>query len=169
MAWADRGFQRSGQTARWLRMGRPSSVSVCPRCLNTPEHRARCSAGAERVVTRCHSRAVSVGRIGSANGDRTRRLPVQLSPVGFKWLCFLCGWYSGMLRNTAMNRRRHSASVGRGRALTASAFRKLPFSDPGPGVARQNRICGFSDRDAFIGPDPAKLPRTRLDQAPQAS
>jgi hypothetical protein len=43
---------------------------------------------------------------GSANGNRTRRLPVQFSPVGSKWLCFRCSWYSGMARNTATDRRR---------------------------------------------------------------
>jgi len=33
-------------------------------------------------------------------------IPVQLSS---KWLCFQCGWYSGMLGNTATSRRRHRA------------------------------------------------------------
>ncbi len=52
-------------------------------------------------------------RLGSANGNRTRRLAVQASPDRSKWLCFQCGWYSGMLRNTATNRRRHSAVTAR--------------------------------------------------------
>ena len=33
----------------------------------------------------------------------------QFSPVESKWLCFQCGWYSGMLGNTATSRRRHRA------------------------------------------------------------
>ena len=45
----------------------------------------------------------------SANGNRTRRLPVQASPVESKWSCFQYGWYSGCSENTATNRRRHSA------------------------------------------------------------
>ena len=51
---------------------------------------------------------------GSANGNRTRRLAVQLSSVGSKWLCFQSSWYSAMFRNTATNRRRHSAVEARG-------------------------------------------------------
>jgi hypothetical protein len=42
--------------------------------------------------------------IGSANGNRTRRLAVQLSPVGSKSLWFQSSWYSGMVQNTATER-----------------------------------------------------------------
>jgi len=66
-------------------------------------------AGALRVAARGCAFSVSYRKHGSANGNRTRRLAVQASPDRSKWLCFQCSWYSGMLRNTATNRRRHSA------------------------------------------------------------
>jgi hypothetical protein len=66
-------------------------------------------SGSLQVAARGSARPVSDRKIGSANGNRTRRLAVQASPDGSKWLCFQSGWYSGMLRNTATDRRRHSA------------------------------------------------------------
>jgi hypothetical protein len=45
-------------------------------------------AGANVVAERGRAFAVSYRGIGSANGNRTRGLPVQSSSVGSKWLCF---------------------------------------------------------------------------------
>src|ERR1019366_10346912 len=69
---------------------------------------------------------------GSANGNRTRRLAVQASPVRAKWLFFQSSWYSGMVQNTATDRRRHSAVTARSwaeGAAEAVALRKLPHSN----------------------------------------
>lgn len=84
---------------------------------------------------------------GSANGNRTRRLPVQPSPVGSKWLCFQFSWHSAMVRNTAMDCRRHSAvtaqSWAEGRADEAAravVVSSLWGYRPAPGAAlAQNR------------------------------
>jgi len=70
-------------------------------------------SGALLVAARGSAVSVSYRGIGSANGNRTRWLPVQLSPVGSKWLCFQSSWSSAMLRNIATDRRRHSAVTAR--------------------------------------------------------
>ena len=77
-------------------------------------------AGALRVAARGCAFSVSYRKHGSANGNRTRRLAVQASPDRSKWLCFQCSWYSGMLRNTATNRRRHSAVTAQPWAIANS-------------------------------------------------
>jgi hypothetical protein len=77
-------------------------------------------ASVARVRTCAHILPVSYRGIGSANGNRTRRLAVQASPDRSKWLCFQCSWYSGMLRNTATNRRRHSAVTAQPWAIANS-------------------------------------------------
>jgi len=71
------------------------------------------SAGALRVTARHSAKPVSLWGIGSANGNRTQGLSVQLSSVESKWSCFQSGWYSAMVRNTATNSRRHDPVMTR--------------------------------------------------------
>jgi hypothetical protein len=83
-------------------------------------------SGFAPVAARGSALPVSYRKLGSANGSRTRCPPVQFSLVGSKWLSFQYSWYSEMLRNTATDRRRHSAvtaqtrAEGRGRGRRAS-------------------------------------------------
>jgi hypothetical protein len=88
-------------------------------------------SGSLLVAARGSAFFVSHRRIGSANGNRTRRLAVQLSPVRSKWLCSQYVWYSGMLRNTATNRRRHNAVTTRWSAErpAAAIALKIPPSN----------------------------------------
>ena len=107
--------------------------------------------------------SIKTSLVGSANGNRTRGLAVQSSSVRSKWLCFQCGWYSGMLRNTATNRRRHSAvtarSVGEGLGGAARfgnlSLLNLRPNEPRLGETTQADSGGWSVR--IRGP-----PRTKL-------
>src|ERR1035437_4633819 len=94
----------------------------------------------------------------------------QFSPVGSKWLWFQYSWYSRMLRNTATDRRRHSAvtaqtrAEGRRRGRRASEFahrtsgyparpehsiacqkrRSLGTAASNAGTSRQGRFSGVT-------------------------
>jgi hypothetical protein len=125
-------------------------------------------SGSLLVAARGSAPRVSCRGIGSANGNRTRGLPIQPSPVGSKSLCFQYRWYSWMLLNAATNSRRHSAVTAQTWAGGAHCRRVSEispslafgtFRDPRARVARQNRISGFSDPGAFNG---SNLLRTGL-------
>ena len=96
---------------------------------------------------------VSRRRIGSANANRTRGLPVRFRPVGSAWMYFQYGWYARRLRNTTTNRRRHSAVTaqpwadGRGRGCGATELNCSLF-DPRP--VCEVRFTNRGEADALV-------------------
>jgi hypothetical protein len=96
-------------------MGRVPAAQPAGKAGKLEERHTVNSAGALRVAARGSAFRVSYRKLGSANGIRTRELPVQASSVESKWLCFQSGWYSAIVRNTATDRRRHSAVTARPR------------------------------------------------------